>query len=284
MKQFCKSLCGVAILFVFIPAGCTSSNLNQGDQAETQSATKRDAPLNYKAPPQSAVVTKASTPAVTSEFRREQGVTEARAEPRIATPFPGVAVHVNGKHIELDGVVCIDAGWLEFIACSPRTKEHESLIVLEQRPSDIHAAMLLAGFESGSPGMWMYENEQFELIAPTGSALRIDVRYVDADGETREHSICEWILDHLGRHDFPCAAWVFGGSEFESNHPDVGGEHYVADMTGSVIGLATFGDEMIGYSEVISHDSSVQAPEWEAHTRRLPPKGTKVTLIIRSAQ
>lgn len=201
-------------------------------------------------------------------------------QPRIVTPIPGVTVHVNGRRVEIDAIVCIEAGWLEFIACTSNTKEHESLVVVEQQPSGLHTAMLLAGFEAGSPGRWTYENHQFELVSPTGSKVQIDVRYTTTDGEVVEHSVCQWIHDHLGRQPFPCGAWVFGGSAFAPNPPDIGGEHYVADMTGSVIGLATFGDEMIGYSEVISHDSTVQTPEWEAHTRRLPPVGTKVMLII----
>jgi hypothetical protein len=59
------------------------------------------------------------------------------------------------------------------------------------------------------------------------------------------------------------------------------GEHYVADMTGSIIGLVTFGDETIGFSRVLSDQESVQEPVWEAATEHLPEPATPVTIIVR---
>lgn len=245
------------------PAGST-------EPAETRSAQTE--PL----PTEPARVTAAERDAA-PERAQEQSPPEAK----IVTLFPGIRVHVNGKRVELDGQACLDAGWLEFVACSPQTKEHESLVVLPQQPSNIHAALLLAGFEAGHPGSWTYENEQFAFIAPSGSKLDISVRYTNERDKTVTVNICAWIRDHLGKQQFPCAPWVFGGSTFADNPEFMGeGEHYVADMTGSIIGLATFGDEVIGYSTVISHDSSVQAPEWEVNTRVVPEPGTAVTLII----
>ena len=59
--------------------------------------------------------------------------------------------------------------------------------------------------------------------------------------------------------------------------------HYVADMTGSIIGLVTFGDEVIGFSRVIADQDAVQPPSWEVRTDHVPPRGTEVTLILRRA-
>ncbi len=59
------------------------------------------------------------------------------------------------------------------------------------------------------------------------------------------------------------------------------GEHYVADYSGSIIGLVTFGDEVIGFSEVIADQAAVQEPEWIVDTDRVPPIGTEVTVVIR---
>ena len=82
--------------------------------------------------------------------------------------------------------------------------------------------------------------------------------------------------------EFPAMPWVFGGSAIEENPPFMGpGEHYVADMTGSIIGLVTFGDEVIGLSQVLSDQEDVQAPVWEINTATIPPMGTPVTIIIK---
>jgi hypothetical protein len=59
------------------------------------------------------------------------------------------------------------------------------------------------------------------------------------------------------------------------------GEHYVADRTGSIVGLVTFGDEVIAYDEVLSDKVDVDAPEWQANTPVMPAPGTRVQLVIR---
>jgi hypothetical protein len=59
------------------------------------------------------------------------------------------------------------------------------------------------------------------------------------------------------------------------------GEHYVADRTGSIVGIVTFGDETIACDEVISDKADVDAPQWQARTERMPEPGTRVRLVIR---
>ena len=54
----------------------------------------------------------------------------------------------------------------------------------------------------------------------------------------------------------------------------------VADATGSVIGLVTFGDEVVGFSRVFADDAAVRPPEWEADDEAMPPVGTAATIIL----
>lgn len=218
--------------------------------------------------------------------------------------------------VEVSGFTCLDSGWLEQIACSPATREHESLIVVKARPSQIHAALLMAGFESGAPGRWIFENDKFDIVRPTGEKLDILVRYTDKQGKVVEHEIGKWIREAISKpgeepKPFPREPFIFGGSRFEkdpSPPPPPGGaaaagnggtretarpdaatqpqtqparEQYIADLSGSVIGLVTFGDEMIGFSVVRSDQDAVQEPTWEANTEALPPVETPVTIIIR---
>ncbi|MCZ6543146.1 MAG: YdjY domain-containing protein [Planctomycetota bacterium] len=207
-----------------------------------------------------------------------------RAPSRIITPFDGLVVLPDVPAIEIQAWTCLDAGWLEQIACSPATREHESLVVIKPRPSEIHAAMLLAGFQPGSPGMWSYDNDALEFTPPTGDRLDVFVRYESASGETIEEPIRNWIQDHLGRPEFPDDPWVFGGSAFSPNPQGMDpGEQYVADMTGSIVGLVTFGDEVIGFSRVWADQQAVQPPQWQVRSDHVPPLGTEVALILRKA-
>lgn len=204
------------------------------------------------------------------------------ASSQFVQPFPGVSVRVNPPTVEIESIRCLDVGFLEQIACSPNTREHEALVVVMAKPSHIHAAMLMAGFEPGAPGKWIYHDEEkrIEVRPPTGPKVRVMMRY-EKDGKTIEEPAVKWIRDHLGEQTFPDKPWIFAGSLFAENPEFMGpGEHYVADETGSIIGLVTFGDELLGYSEVIADQEDVTPAEWEVDDRAAPPVDTKVTIVI----
>jgi hypothetical protein len=43
----------------------------------------------------------------------------------------------------------------------------------------------------------------------------------------------------------------------------------------------TFGDETIAPREVIPDQAEVESPMWEVWTERMPPLGTRVTVVVR---
>ncbi len=198
----------------------------------------------------------------------------------VVRPSEGITVRPRERQVEIEAWVCLDAGWLEQIACSPGTREHEALVVIKARPSNVHAALLLAGFEPGTPGEWVYQESGVSLTPPAGDPLDILVRY-PRHGQIIEEPIGVWIVDAEGAA-FPNDHWVFGGSSFAENLEWMGpGEHFVADETGSIIGLVTFGDEVVGYQRVIADQEAVHPPEWQVNSDHVPPIGTRVTLILR---
>ncbi|MHC4992672.1 MAG: YdjY domain-containing protein [Planctomycetota bacterium] len=214
--------------------------------------------------------------------QREPATPEAD-EPLVLEPVEGITVRPDEHIVEIEAWSCLEAGWLEQIACAPRTREHEALVVIKARPSDVHAALLLAGFEHGTPGSWSFENEVLSFTPPTGDRLNLFVRY-ERDGEVVEEPIGTWIVDAEGHPAFPDTAWVFAGSLFAENPDWMGpGEHYVADQTGSIIGLVTFGDEVVGFEEVFSDQQAVQPLAWQVRIDHVPPIGTPVMLILRPA-
>lgn len=195
----------------------------------------------------------------------------------------GLVAFPDAQRVEVAAITCLEAGWLEQVACAPGTREHESLVVIEARPSDVHAAMLLAGFQPGAPGRWTYENQKFAVVPPRGDAVRITVRWQRGE-QVIEEPIGAWMQDPEHNKSFPDTSWIFGGSLMAANPPAMGpGEHYVADYSGSIIGLVTFGDEVIGFSEVVADEVEVQEPLWQVNSRHVPPFGTKVTVILTGA-
>ncbi|MSR19103.1 MAG: hypothetical protein EXS00_08080 [Phycisphaerales bacterium] len=194
---------------------------------------------------------------------------------------PHVAVDVGKHEVRVDAVVCMTDGPLEQAVCMPMTREHESLLVALARPSDIHAALLLAGATSGHPASWTANDSGgFDFVPPEGDALEISVQWED-----QSVPLHTWIRPvQAPNASAPPMTFLFCGSMFRPNSVSMGpGEHYVANFTGSVIGLVTFGDEVIGLVQVVPDQVEVAPTTWEAWTERIPALGTKVTLVVRLA-
>lgn len=217
---------------------------------------------------------------------------------RLVELLPGVWADVSRGVVEFAGTVPIDAHdpeapdvWLEQIVCIPDTREHESLVVTDVRPGDVHAALLASGLDPGSPGRWASEAEGLTLVAPTGPAVRVLIRAPTASGATVTRPALDWVRSaHDGRtlaerlEDEPMAqdpeavpGFVFSGSSIGMFQ---GRSVYDANYSGTLIGLATFGTETIALSRVIPHREAVAPLEWLADSRVVPPRGTPVVVRL----
>lgn len=176
--------------------------------------------------------------------------------------------------------------FLEVLACIPGTREHETLVVTKATPSNVHAALLAVGVQAGSPGGFEWTDGALHPIEPRGQSLH--VRFVwDDHGQDRDVDPMEWVVNAADGATLKSFAdrekigFVFAGSRIVKVN---GQERYGADLGGNVVGLTTFGDEVIGLSKSISPDSSVQAPEWIAQLDAVPPAGTAVRVRVRAIE
>jgi len=224
---------------------------------------------------------------------------ESDAPPAISIPpnaktagfrevFPHVRVDLAAKMVEFDAktspLLIPDANaplmFLEAIACMPDTREHESLLVSTARPSHVHAALLLIGLQPGEPGKWKMENDQLVPVDASGPRLNVEFEWADEDAPHERHRIdpLDWVTNTDGRSSLRTMiegetrarpGWVFAGSIMVKTPHDR--EIYAADEAGTVMGLATFGGEMIAWSRTISPDAGVDVPEWIADFNPTPP-------------
>jgi len=212
-------------------------------------------------------------------------VEPAASDPRAA--LPGIRVDLKARTIEFDGTVPIRLDdpraprvYLETLVCTPDTKEHESLVVTEVRPSHVHAALLMIGLEPGKPARWREEGNKVIPIPPEGPTVKIQFNYVGAAGQTVTDPPSRWITNASTKAPWPSGDWVFAGSLVRNRQ---GQDRYEADLSGTLIGLASFGTEVLAWPGVISPDSQVQEPEWIADARAVPPMGTKVSVRLTAA-
>jgi hypothetical protein len=193
----------------------------------------------------------------------------------------GITVDRAARRVSIPARIATRVGFLEQVACGRDSREHEALLVLDVKASAVHAALLLLGAEPGRPGRWRIEDGVVVAEAPQGPRLRVLVQVAGEAGEAaREWPVTEWIRGIDGRR--LDAAWVFAGSRFADNPRSwkEPGQHYVADYTGSIVGLVTFGDETIAAAAVIPDLVDIEAANWEAWTERMPEEETPVVLIV----
>ena len=220
--------------------------------------------------------------------------------------------------IVCDIVSVLDVGFLEQYVCAVGTREHESLFVFEGKASELHAAMLLVGWTPGKPGSWREvppqptdaaeqarpteeaqrlsdptaRNQRFVAVPPSGEALELTV--VMPDGSTRPltyfvrasplgRPTTEDVSGEPTKTPTPPNRFIFAGSRFRTD-PRTGVERYIADGSGSIVGLVTFGDETIAAVDVIPDQVSAAEPVWEVFTERMPKPGTRWTLRIERAR
>ncbi len=208
--------------------------------------------------------------------------------------FPHVRIDVAARTVEFDGEVPISLTdvraprvYLELIACIRDSKEHESLVMTPARPSHVHAALLSIGLQHGKPASWLQRDGKVIPQAPTGDAVTVEFFIRDDAGAETVWTPSQWVINARSGEAWPGGGdigkgnWVFAGSLTQER---AGREDYFADEAGTLIGLTSFGTEVIAWSSVLSPDSTVDEPEWIADARHVPPMGTKVTVRIRAGK
>lgn len=171
--------------------------------------------------------------------------------------------------IEVDAKVVLRKGPLELFACSPQTREHESIVITKPRPLHLFQAMGLIGLEPGTPVQFDKDKERWD--PPTGSAVRISVRY-QRDGETRIDPIESWLLNvKTGRPPEPIE-WIFAGSlRMEGNR-------FAADFDGTVICVVNFETAIITPKSLHSADN--EALWLAANTEAIPEIGQSCVILV----
>jgi len=200
--------------------------------------------------------------------------------------LPGMTVNVAERYIDIAATLCLDEGLLELVACTKGTKEHESIVAVEASPLHIHTALLVLGATNGQPAMRQPRDPPhagWVDIPPSGDPIEVFLVLPDTDGQPVEHTVSSYVAPAgsdeaagSGEGGFP-DAFLFAGSHLRDNGD--GPRTYLADESGNVISIATFGDELLCLDGI--HGQGNDALLWQVNPEHLPPVGTKITLRLR---
>ncbi len=189
-----------------------------------------------------------------------------------AKPFmPGVRINWPNREVEVAGVVVLREGMLELFACSPDTREHESIVRISARPTHIYQALGLLGLEPGSPPHWDPEKERG--FAATGPRLRLRVRY-QRDGRLHTDELHKWMWNIMTDEPAPPTQWVYSGSLQD----DKG--RLAADFEGTVVCVVDFQAALISLPQ--SYSDRNEDLWLRPHAERIPPLGSPCVLLIQA--
>ena len=174
------------------------------------------------------------------------------------------------KQVIVRGAICMNDGLLEMFACPRDTKEHEAIISVHAKASEIHAVLLAFGVKKGSPMIW--HEEYFPVDGPV---MNIEIWWTDKNGNLIKRRAQELIRNTDTGKAMSCD-FVFGGSE-ELYDPYTKRNDYMADY-GPMINVANQPDAMIDVS--IESSAEAQGSLFEAFTENLPPVNTKAYIVI----
>lgn len=210
--------------------------------------------------------------------------------------LPGIEIHPKSGIVDVEAQVALTDGLLELVACTKGTKEHEAIIRINALPIHVHTALLLIGARNGNPAMRKPINEEqtrWMHYPPSGQAIKVSLVIEDAAGEDVERPINDFIRRTEGDSYMPSMGFEAEESGEEStSFPDVflftgshlidgrdGNKQYLADQSGHVITISTFGDELLGLADLQSRDNGELV--WEVDPTHLPPLDSNIKLRLR---
>ena len=165
---------------------------------------------------------------------------------------------------------------LEFAIVHVNGKVHESLLSTAISATDLNLAFKLLRYE-GSPEYYAeYEkdgslsNRFPEVKAEVKAAARISIGVEwEDEGKTKSAKINEWISDASTGQAMPADPWVYGGSMFYAGS-------FLAKSSGDIAAIFLSNSSLINFSGKDNDSDEV----WLPFPKRVPPVGTKVTVVI----
>lgn len=175
------------------------------------------------------------------------------------------------KRVVMVGQVCLREGQLEMLVCPQGSKEHESVLSVPVEPFKVHAALLAVGAEPGNPARFVPDYQPAR-----GTQVDVWLFWTDEQGNRQRARGQDWVR-HTGTQKSLEQSWVFGGSGFWVDEA-TGKKHYQAEQ-GDFICVSNFPTAMLDLP-IESSDKAGQL-SFDAFTDRIPPLGTKVTIVLK---
>jgi hypothetical protein len=199
-------------------------------------------------------------------------------------PASGVEVDKDKKTIRIDAKVAPrkleylkgEIYPIEVIACWPHPKgkkAHETVVVIEAKPSDVHKALEAIGLKPGTPVMGESDKP------PQGPAVNLFIEVPgEGGGKPKQVPIEKTLVDPKTNKPMPKVEWRFTGSFMSKPAADKDEKVYGADITGTLISIFPVTNETVFQTNLTMKEEKYL--KLETNKTVLPKEGTPVKLVI----
>lgn len=183
-----------------------------------------------------------------------------------------VTIEIQGdkRRVLIESRVCLREGQLEQLLTRKGTKEHEAILAADVDGRDIHKALEVAGATAGKTVQFVPK-----FRAPSGPSIKVLVQW-EEDGKLRTEPAQKWVLNEKTKKDLD-QDWVFTGSQLIRDPDNIRPPFYLAN-DGDLICVSNFESALLDLP--IESSANDAEREFAAHTQRIPPKGTRVVVIL----
>ena len=219
--------------------------------------------------------------------------------------LPGITVDLHTRELRIDGRVCIEQGILEYLAVAAGGKEYESVFSLNCRPSQLAAAMVIAGYEAGDlplelrgdfvpgtepaasqpdagPNITSLPAEPAPTMRSQPTRVTVAVDVLCADDSWQRRPIESFLIDRRTDRPPDRLVWAFTGSFFHRDQA-MPLEYFVADVEKSVIALWYDPTALLNLTQNVGNPYRSAAAGLQVNPAALPPRGTRVRLVLEPA-
>ncbi len=181
----------------------------------------------------------------------------------------------KARTVTFPGVLNLKEGNLEYLLVTPEGSTHESLLVSEIAPNELHFAMLLlgakgAGITSAKDAPPGQIDAKFLKNAPKmkGESISIKVRWKAGDAD-KDAPVEDWIFNTATKKPMERGPWIYNGSMFNDGH-------FLAQIEGAHAALVTYPSALINNPRKGNDDDQI----WTVHTKAVPPVKTPLEITI----
>ncbi len=214
---------------------------------------------------------------------RAQDPSSPPATPIMREVSPGVyeigKIHLDQKArtVRFPGILNMKDGNLEYLLVTEQGSTHESLLVSEIQPNDLHFAMLLLGAKGSGdekkaagalpPGQI---DAQYLKTAPRlkGDSITISVQWKNGAVD-KSVPVEDWILNTTKKKPMERGPWIYNGSMFSEGH-------FLAQIEGAFAALVTYPSALINNPRPGNDDDSI----WMVNEKAVPAVKTPLEITI----